>query len=394
MSDDADRVHVGTVEDLHASASRTVGLEDFGDGADAHREALGVLLDSLHTDAGLTPAGSKYWRSVLKSALTARLMANAGFAAAPEQTEVPIERPVVVTGLPRTGTTALHRLLGADAANQGLELWLTEVPQPRPPRERWEDDPAYVGLRDLYAGFMSENPDYGGVHYISADDLEECWQLLRQSLTSFSYECLARLDGYSTWLRGADWGPAYRRHKRNLQLIGGNDPGRRWVLKNPSHLFTLDALLEVYPDAVVVQTHRDPRKSMASMCSLAHRTAADWSTRFTPEYIGESQLEMWARGVELFDAVRARHEADPASRATFVDVEHRELLVDPAGVVERVYAAAGTSLSDDVRAAVEAENARSLSGDRAPAHRYTLADYGLSEDRIAERFAGYRGLDS
>ena len=389
---DADRVNVGTVEDLHASASRTVGLEDFGDGDDHHREALGVLLDSLHSDAGLTPAGSKYWRSVLKSALTARLMANAGFAAAPEQADVEIERPVVVTGLPRTGTTALHRLLGADTANQGLELWLTEVPQPRPPREAWEDDPAYVGLRDLYAGFMSENPDYGGVHYISADDLEECWQLLRQSLTSVSYECLARLDGYSSWLQGSDWAPAYRRHRRNLQLIGANDPGRRWVLKNPSHLFTLDALLEVYPDAVVVQTHRDPRKSMASMCSLAHRTAADWSTRFTPEYIGSSQLDLWARGVETFDAVRAAHEADPASRATFVDVEHRELVSDPAGVVERVYAAAGTSLGDDVRAAVEAENSRSLSGDRAPAHRYTLADYGLSEARIAERFAGYRGL--
>lgn len=391
---DADRVHVGTVDDLHASASRTVGLEHFGDDADGHREALGVLLDSLHTDAGLTPAGSKYWRSVLKSALTARLMSEAGFNADPSRAEVAIERPVVVTGLPRTGTTALHRLLGADPANQGLELWLTEVPQPRPPREQWEDDPAYVGLRDLYAGFMSENPDYGGVHYISADDLEECWQLLRQSVTSASYECLARLDGYSTWLAGVDWVPAYRRHKRNLQLIGANDPGRRWVLKNPSHLFALDALLEVYPDAVVVQTHRDPRKSMASMFSLAHRTAADWSTRFTPEYIGSSQLDLWARGVREFDAARARHEADPASRATFVDVDHRELLDDPASVVERVYAAAGTGLPEDVRAAVVAENERSLSGDRAPAHRYTLADYGLTEAQVAERFAGYRGLDT
>ena len=389
-----DRVHVGTVEDLHASASRAVGLEDFGDDVDGHREALGVLLDSLHTDAGLTPAGSKYWRSVLKSALTARLMSEAGFTADPSRAEVAIERPVVVTGLPRTGTTALHRLLGADPANQGLELWLTEVPQPRPPRERWEDDPAYVGLRDMYAGFMSENPDYGGVHYISADDLEECWQLLRQSLTSVSYECLARLDGYSAWLAEVDWVPAYRRHKRNLQLIGANDPDRRWVLKNPSHLFTLDALLEVYPDAVVVQTHRDPRTSMASMFSLAHRTAADWSTRFTPEYIGQSQLDLWARGVSEFDAARVRHEANPASRATFVDVDHRELLDDPASVVERVYAAAGMQLPDTVRAAVVAENERSLSGDRAPAHRYTLADYGLTEAQVAERFAGYRGLDA
>lgn len=390
---DADRVNVGTVEDLHASATRTVGLENFGDEADGHREALGVLLDSLHTDAGLTPAGSKYWRSVLKGALVARLIAQSGIDAAAETAPAPeIERPVVVTGLPRTGTTALHRLLGADPANQGLELWLTEVPQPRPPRETWEDDATYRGIRDLYSGFMAENPDYGGVHYMSADDLEECWQLLRQSGTSASYECLARLDGYSDWLKTVDWVPAYQRHKTNLQLIGANDPNRRWVLKNPSHLFALDALLEVYPDAVVVQTHRDPRKSMASMCSLAEKTASEWSTRFTPEYIGASQLDLWSRGVEEFDAARARHQADATSRATFVDVDHRELVGDPAGVVERVYEAVGTELDSDVREVVEAENSRSLSGDRAPSHRYTLADYGLSEEQIAERFAGYRGL--
>ena len=303
---DTDRVNVGTVEDLHASASRAVGLEDFDDGEDGHREALGVLLDSLHSDAGLTPAGSKYWRSVTKSALTARLISTAG-SAAHTGAEAEIERPIVVTGLPRTGTTALHRLLGADPANQGLELWLTEVPQPRPPRETWEDDATYRGIRDLYSGFMAENPDYGGVHFMSADDLEECWQLLRQSLTSVSFECLMPLEGYSRWLADVDWRPAYRRHRRNLQLIGAGEPERRWVLKNPSHLFAAEALLEVYPDAVFVQTHRDPRRSMASMCSLAHTTAAGWSTRFTPEYVGTSQLELLARALETFEAFRAAH---------------------------------------------------------------------------------------
>ncbi len=388
MSSTTDRVHVGTVEDLHASASRAVGLDDFGTHDDGHREALGVLLDSLHSDAGLLPAGSKYWRSVLKGALVARLLAQSGFDAAPEQAGAEITRPIVVTGLPRTGTTALHRLLGADPANQGLELWLTEVPQPRPPRAEWENDPTYRGIRDMYAGFMADNPAYGGLHFLSADDLEECWQVLRQSVTSASYECLARLDGYSQWLQTVDWTPVYRRHRRNLQLIGANDPERRWVLKNPSHLFALDSLLEVYPDAVVVQTHRDPRKSMASMCSLAEKSTEGWSTGFTPEFIGASQLDFWARGVESFEAARGRH-----TGTTFVDVTHRELLDDPAGVVERVYAAAGSGLSPEVRAVVEAENAKSLSGDRAPTHRYSLADYGLSEQAIAERFAGYRGLD-
>ena len=388
MSATTDRVHVGTVEDLHASASKATGLADFGPDDDGHREALGVLLDSLHSDAGLLPAGSKYWRSVLKGALVARLLAQSGFDKAPEQADVPIVRPIVVTGLPRTGTTALHRLLGADPANQGLELWLTEVPQPRPPRDQWENDATYVGIRDLYAGFMADNPAYGGVHFLSADDLEECWQVLRQSVTSASYECLARLDGYSEWLKTVDWTPVYRRHKRNLQLIGANDPDKRWVLKNPSHLFALDALLEVYPDAVVVQTHRDPRKSMASMCSLAEKSTEGWSTNFTREHIGSSQLDFWARGAGAFQEARNRH-----SGTTFVDVTHRELLADPLGVVERVYSAAGSELSPELRSVVEAENTKSLSGDRAPSHRYSLADYGLNEDMIAERFAGYRGLE-
>src|SRR5262245_66123169 len=94
------------------------------------------------------------------------------------------------------------------------------------------------------------------VHYIAADQVEECWQLLRQSMRSISFECLAHVPAYSSWLAGQDWTAAYRRHRRNLQLIGLRDAGRRWVLKNPSHLFALDELLAVYPDALVIQTHR------------------------------------------------------------------------------------------------------------------------------------------
>ena len=112
---------------------------------------------------------------------------------------------------------------------------------------------------------------------MAADQVEECWQLLRQSMRSISFECLAHLPGYSSWLRGQDWTGAYRRHRRNLQLIGLPDRDRRWVLKNPSHLFALDALLRVYPDALVIQTHRDPRTAIASVCSLAAQATAGWS---------------------------------------------------------------------------------------------------------------------
>src|SRR5258708_40372904 len=131
MSSQPDRI--ATAGDLHAAATRLTGLADFG--ADDYRDGLDVLLESYGRDAGLTPAGIKVTRALLRGALTARLLSEAAWAQYPEYAGVAIERPVFVTGLPRSGTTALHRLLVADPAHQGLELWLTEVPQPRPPRD-------------------------------------------------------------------------------------------------------------------------------------------------------------------------------------------------------------------------------------------------------------------
>jgi hypothetical protein len=219
---------------------------------------------------------------------------------------VRIERPIFVTGLPRTGTTALHRLLTADPGHQGLEMWLIEVPQPRPPRDSWPADPVFQQLQAAFEQHHVAHPEFMGVHYMAADQVEECWQLLRQSVRSISYECLAHLPGYSAWLRGQDWTAAYRRHRRNLQLIGLNDAGRRWVLKNPSHLFALDAVLQVYPDALVIQTHRDPRTAIASVCSLAAQACEGWSETFRGSVIGRDQLELWASGLERFLAERTR----------------------------------------------------------------------------------------
>src|SRR5690606_2389428 len=135
------RTDVGTVADLHASATKLTGLTDFG--ADDYTEALRVLLDSYRDEAGLTELGSKMSRFFLRGTLVARALSEAAWAANPGYVDTPVTRPIFVTGLPRTGTTALHRLLAADPANQGLEMWLTDFPQPRPPRETWDSNPAY-----------------------------------------------------------------------------------------------------------------------------------------------------------------------------------------------------------------------------------------------------------
>src|SRR5215472_6464497 len=275
---------VGTVDDLHASATRLTGLVDFG--ADDYLDGLAVLLESYAADEDLTPLGAKMSRVFLRGALVARLLSESAWRSYPEHAGVAIEQPIFVTGLPRTGTTALHRLLAADPAHQGLELWLTQAPQPRPPRESWSANPVFAQLQATYAQHHVEHPEFMAVHFIAADQVEECWQLLRQSMRSVSFECLAHLPAYSSWLAAQDWTAAYRRHLRNLQLIGLLDQGRRWVLKNPSHLFALDALLSVYPDALVIQTHREPVTVIGSMCSLAAHATAGWSGAFTGTAIG------------------------------------------------------------------------------------------------------------
>jgi hypothetical protein len=144
-------------------------------------------------------------RALLRGALVARLLSEAAWRQHPSHVDVTIERPVFVTGLPRTGTTALHRLLTADPSHQGLELWLTDVPQPRPPRSTWDDNPVYAAIADAHRRHHISHPEFMGVHYTSADQVEECWQLLRQSMTSVSFECLAHIPSYSRWLAGQDW---------------------------------------------------------------------------------------------------------------------------------------------------------------------------------------------
>ena len=165
------------------------------------------------------------------------------------------------------------------------------------------------------------------------------------------------LPTYSAWLKGQDWAGPFRRHRRNLQLIGLNDAGRRWVLKNPSHLFSLDAILEVYPDALIIQTHREPRTVIGSMCSLAAHATDGWSNTFRGQVIGAGQLELWARGLEGFAAARSKH--DPAQ---FFDVDYADFTADPIGTVESVYAHFGLDYTGAAADAIRALHAEAAHG--------------------------------
>ncbi|MCW2842692.1 MAG: hypothetical protein JWN22_608, partial [Nocardioides sp.] len=299
----------------------------------------------------------------------------------PEHLDVPIERPIFVMGLPRTGTTALHRLLHADPMAQGLEMWLTQYPQPRPPRETWESDPIFNAMQQAFSAHHVESPEFMGIHYMDATTVEECWRLLRQTGKSNSYESLANLPRYTEWLKQQDWTDAYARHKENLQLVGLNDQRKRWVLKNPSHLTALDALMTVYPDALIVYTHRDPVTCIASSCSLSAETTAGHSTTYVGDVIGHTQLDLWSRAFHAF------HEARPSyDQGQFIDVAFKDLVTDPLAVTRRVYDQFGLDWAPAVQSAIEEIDQESKQGKAKPSHTYTLEDYGLTEAQVRAAF--------
>ncbi len=378
-----ERPDVGSYDDIVAAAERTTGMSDFGWDDDTEQEAgLRLLVEDLASpEAGLTPLGNYFQRSEVKGALVGRLLTQARFNEHPEHAAVPIERPIFVMGLPRTGTTALHRLLHADPVAQGLEMWLTQYPQPRPPRETWGDDPIFEAMQTAFSAHHVESPDFMGIHYMDATTVEECWRLLRQTGKSNSYESLANVPRYTEWLRGQDWTDAYARHKQNLQLVGLNDPEKRWVLKNPSHMTALDALMKVYPDALIVYTHRDPVVCIASSCSLSAETTVGHSTTFAGDVVGHTQLDLWSRGFHAF------HDARPAyDQSQFADVAFADLVADPLAVVRGVYEQFGLTFTPEAEAAVAEIDRESKQGGKAPSHRYSIDDYGLTESEVRAAF--------
>ena len=374
------RPDLGSYDDIVAAAQRTTGMTDFG-GTD-HEPGLRLLAEDLASpEAGLTPLGNYFQRSEVKGALVGRLLTQARFNEHPEHADVSIERPIFVMGLPRTGTTALHRLLHADPMAQGLEMWLTQFPQPRPPRETWEDDPIFTAMQQAFSAHHVESPDFMGIHYMDATTVEECWRLLRQTGKSNSYESLANVPRYTEWLKTQDWTDAYARHKQNLQLVGLNDTDKRWVLKNPSHMTALDALMTVYPDALIVYTHRDPVVCIASSCSLSAETTIGHSTTYTPDVVGSTQLDLWSR------AYHAYHDARPAyDDAQFADVAFADLVADPMGVVRGVYEHFGLDFTPEAQSAVADIDRESKQGGKAPSHKYSLQDYGLTDDQVRSAF--------
>jgi len=273
--------------------------------------------------------------------------------------------------------------MAQDPDRQVLEYWLANTPGPRPPSDTWESDPRFKaaaqGLRLTYW----LDPGLRAIHDLTPEGPEECRHLFLQSFVDHTFDANAHIPSYTRWFDRQDMRPAYERHRDLLRWIGSTTPERPWVLKYPAHLRNLDALLDVYPDACFIQTHRDPAEVIPSVCSLVtgwrgiHEDALDF------EAIGGWQLELCAGWVE--NAMRVR---DERGNDRFFDLYFHELVEDPVDAVGRACDHFGLPLSMSAEARMAdwyRENPQGKHG----GHRYRAEDYGLTPPEILDRFSSY-----
>ena len=367
-------------DELMAEARMSVARDDFGPGDFA--DPLTVLLHSADTDADLHVLGRWRLREMVLRLLTNRLKLAEYVRRDPGVLDEVIEAPLVVTGSPRSGTSILHQLLARDPAHRAPLAWEFWAPLPPPEEATYDRDPRIaISDRELRMHALLA-PQMDGIHEVTATATRECVAAMSHAFVSDHFWGVFDLPSYETWLWDADPRPAYDMHRLILQVLQRKVGKRRWVLKAPSHLASLDTLFAVYPDAELVVTHRDPLEMLSSVVSLlatlhwAHSRSVDF-----PALVA-SQVDRNARLLEGFVDWRDAH-----GDAQVHDVDYAAFVADPAATLERLYAATGRPFTDGARIAMGAHLAAKPQG-RHGGHQHSVNALGLSAADIA-RVARY-----
>ena len=369
------------VEALENEAREQTGLDDFGDGS--HREGLERLVAALNEEAELTEAGEVMLRIRLVGLLSSRLRIEEAYREYPAINEEVVEGPVFVVGLPRTGTTALSQLVAADPQFRSLRLWESSSPCPPPETATEHSDPR---IAETEAGLAMMNqmfPLMETMHHEEATTPTECQDLLGMSFRTVHFDGFGHVPSYLSWVTECDMRGTYRYHRRVLRLLQWHCPPHLWHLKTPVHMFSLDALLETYPDAKFLWSHRDPAKVLGSVCSLIRYVRSWASDRDDADELGSEQLERWWLAVSRGMDFRAR-----LGNERFADLSFADLQVDPVRAMESAYERIDIEFSDTSRAAVSSWATTHEPGSHGQ-HSYDLADFGLTIEQVHERFAPY-----
>lgn len=373
---------VGSEGRLHAVASARCGMTDFGD-AGEYMPALRQLLFALEHDTALTPGGRHAFFERLVQVLVGRAHSQRGWQEHPQSLRYDLPAPVVITGLPRTGTTALHRVLSMDPRFQGLQYWLINNPMPRPARSEWDAHPLYrQAVAELEALYRSV-PEMRSAHSIVADDVYECLLLTRQNFLSIDFTTNAHIPSYQSWWLQQDSTRMWQRYRDNLRLIGLYEADRPWLLKNPALLFGLPGFASAFPEATIIQTHRHPVSSVASGISLTRMARRSFEgDAASLGAAAEREVGLWGQGIDMAMDFRDAHPG------RIVDVHFSRFASEPMATIGEIYERCGLSLDAGTEAAMRRwleDNPQ----DKFGTHRYSLEGTGQSEDGIRRRFERY-----
>jgi hypothetical protein len=373
------------VQQLVDAACESTGLSDFGE--DTWREGLDRLVDSLLTEAALNDLGAAVVPDEIMRYLTSRLCVVAERRARPEIAAAPVTPPIVIVGQGRTGTTILHDLLAQDPATRVPLTWEVDRPCPPPEAATYDSDPRIDEVEASTSMIDLVIPDFRAMHPLGARLAQECVRITALEYRSMIFPTQFRVPSYAGWLLNeADMAPAYRWHRSFLQHLQSRYPTDRWIVKSPGHIWCLGALLAEYPDAVLVQTHRDPVRIIASLGSLVStlRSLTSDDTSIPP--VAAEFADYIVEGLDR--SVTARE--DGTIRADrVVDVQFDEFMADPFTTIRRLYEILGLELTDAAEARMRAFLAEHPQ-DKYGRHRYTFAATELSEGELRERLRRYQ----
>ena len=364
-------------------ACAQTGLEDFGD--DSFREAMRVLFRAYETEAELSFVGRICVREDSVRLLNNRLRLVADRRRHPAIAAEVIRRPLFITGLPRSGTTFLHALLAQDPAHRAPQVWEVMHPSPPPEKASYATDARITTAARELKWLDLLMPDFETVHLIDARLPQECIAITSHDFRSYTFESMYNVPSYRAWHDRQDKRPVYEFHRHFLQHLQWRCPGQRWVLKAPGHLLALEALLQVYPDACIVLTHRDPLKVLASCASFTEVLRGGFSDHIDKASLAQEVLQRWVEGSGL--AVKYRQAPGNLQQQLF-DVHYLELLRDPMSMVRRSYAFFDLELTGAAEMAME-RFLRANPKNKGGVHRYSLEEFGLNPAEERRRFQFY-----
>jgi len=367
-----------------ATAQESTGLSDFG--GDDWRIALDALTDALVAEAGLTEFGEVVAQGDLVGSLTRRLQIVEHRRTHPEVAEMRIEQPIFIVGQVRTGTTILYELLAQDPDARAPLTWEVDAPCPPPEAATIHTDPRIEDSRQIQEMMTSIIPDLKAMHPIGPLMAQECVRITGMDYKSFIFPTMYRIPSYAQWLLHADMSSAYQWHRGFLQHLQSRMPVNRWVVKSPGHIWALDAMMKQYPDARVIQTHRDPLRTIASVSSLA-RTLRTFAAEPTAiEEVAREWAEYVIDGVDR--SIDAR-ESGIIPPSQVVDVQYQSFAADPIAAVAVAYDQFGLPFTAEaetrMRSFLAAQPAHEHGG-----HQYTFTQTGLDENELRERTARYQ----